>query len=82
MQIYGEIASFKKIKLGVRQGCVLFSLYSEIIILNLNGYPGGHNENKLRFADGAVLSAENKDLPLHRHCGRRKLKGKVELGIE
>ena len=42
----------QKIKPGVRQGCVLFPdlfyIYNEIIMQNLEGYPGikigGHNE--------------------------------------
>ena len=44
----------KKIKRGVRQGCVLsplFSLFSEIVMRNVKGYPGikvgGHNVNNL-----------------------------------
>ena len=66
-----EISAFQKIKRGVRQGCVLspdlFSLYSEIIMRNIEGQPGirvgGHNINNLRYADDAVLISENeKDL--------------------
>ena len=45
MRVDGEISSFNKIKCGVKQGCVLlspdlYSLYSEIIMPNLEGYPG------------------------------------------
>ncbi|GFO47360.1 endonuclease-reverse transcriptase [Plakobranchus ocellatus] len=57
------------IKRGVRQGCVLspdlFSLYSEIIMRNLENHPGikvgGQNINNLRYADDTVLIAENKE---------------------
>ena len=59
MRVEGEISAFQKIKRGVRQGCVLspdlFSLYSEIIMRNIEGQPGirvgGHNINNLRYAD-------------------------------
>ena len=71
MRVQGEISAFQKIKRGVRQGCVLspdlFSLYSEIIMPNIEGQPGirvgGHNINNLRYADDTVLISENeKDL--------------------
>ena len=71
MRVKGEISAFQKIKRGVRQGCVLspdlFSLYSEIIMRNIEGQPGirvgGHNINNLRYADDTVLISENeKDL--------------------
>ena len=71
MRVEGEISAFQKIKRGVRQGCVLspdlFSLYSEIIMRNIEGQPGirvgGHNINNLRYADDTVLISENeKDL--------------------
>ena len=43
----------------------LFSLYSEMIMWNLERYPGigvgGHNVNNLRFTDQTVLIAENKE---------------------
>ena len=43
----------------------LFSLYSEIIMPNLEGYQGikegGHNVNNLRYADDTILIAENKE---------------------
>ena len=73
MREEGEISAFQKIKRGVRQGCVLspdlFSLYSEIIMRNIEGQPGirvgGHNVNNLRYADDTVLISENeKDLEL------------------
>ena len=71
MRVEGEISAFQKIKRWVRQGCVLspdlFSLYSEIIMRNIEGQPGirvgGHNINNLRYADDTVLISENeKDL--------------------
>ena len=71
MRVEGEISAFQKIKRGVRQGCVLspdlFSLYSEIIMRNIEGQPGirvgGHNINNLKYADDTVLISENeKDL--------------------
>ncbi|GFO08467.1 endonuclease-reverse transcriptase [Plakobranchus ocellatus] len=71
MRVEGEVSKFQNIKRGVRQGCVLspdlFSLYSEIIMRNLEGHPGikigGSNINNLRYADDTVLIAENeKDL--------------------
>ena len=71
MRVEGEISAFQKIKRGVRQGCVLspdlFSLYSEIIMRNIEGQPGirvgGHNINNLRYADDTILISENeKDL--------------------
>ncbi|GFN90559.1 retrovirus-related pol polyprotein from type-1 retrotransposable element r2 [Plakobranchus ocellatus] len=43
----------------------LFSLYSEIIMRNLENHPGikvgGQNINNLRYADDTVLIAENKE---------------------
>ena len=69
MRVVREISSFKNIKPGVRQRCVLcsnlFSHYSEIIMQNLEGYPGikveWHIINNLRYIDIIVLIAENKE---------------------
>ena len=69
--VEGEISAFQKIKRGVRQGCVLspdlFSLYSEIIMRNIEGQPGirvgGHKINNLRYADDTVLISENEKRP-------------------
>ena len=63
---YGEITSFKKIKRGVRQACMLSPdlFCNNIVMPNLDGYlgmkEGGHNVNNLRCADDTVLIAENK----------------------
>ncbi|GFO26403.1 retrovirus-related pol polyprotein from type-1 retrotransposable element r2 [Plakobranchus ocellatus] len=64
-----KTSTFQDIKRGVRQDCVLspdlFSLYSEIIMRNLENHPGikvgGQNINNLRYADDTVLIAENKE---------------------
>ncbi|GFO06202.1 retrovirus-related pol polyprotein from type-1 retrotransposable element r2 [Plakobranchus ocellatus] len=69
MRIENKTSTFQDIKRGVRQGCVLspdlFSLYSEIIMQNLENHPGikvgGLNINNLRYADDTVLIAENKE---------------------
>ncbi|GFO02707.1 endonuclease-reverse transcriptase [Plakobranchus ocellatus] len=69
MRIENKTSTFQDIKRGVRQGCVLspdlFSLYSEIIMRNLENHPvikvGGQNINNLRYADNTVLIAENKE---------------------
>ncbi|GFN73966.1 retrovirus-related pol polyprotein from type-2 retrotransposable element r2dm [Plakobranchus ocellatus] len=69
MRIEKKPSTFQDIKQGVRQGCVLFpdlfSLYSEIIMRNLENHPGikvgGQNINNLRCADDTVLIAENKE---------------------
>ncbi|GFO01374.1 retrovirus-related pol polyprotein from type-1 retrotransposable element r2 [Plakobranchus ocellatus] len=69
MRIKNKTSTFQDIKRGVRQGCVLspdlFSLYSEIIMRNLENHPGikvgGQNINNLRYADDTMLIAENKE---------------------
>ncbi|GFN91009.1 endonuclease-reverse transcriptase [Plakobranchus ocellatus] len=69
MRIENKTSTFQDIKRGVRQGCVLspdlFSLYSEIIMRNLENHPGikvgGQDINNLRYADDTVLIAENKE---------------------
>ncbi|GFO41281.1 endonuclease-reverse transcriptase [Plakobranchus ocellatus] len=69
MRIENKTSTFQDIKRGVRQGCVLspdlFSLYSEIIMRNLENHPGikvgGQNINNLRYVDDTVLIAENKE---------------------
>ncbi|GFN87694.1 hypothetical protein PoB_001420000 [Plakobranchus ocellatus] len=65
MRIENKTSTFQDIERGVRQGCVLFSLYSEIIMQNLENHPGidvgGQNINNLRYADDTVLIAENKE---------------------
>ncbi|GFO08048.1 retrovirus-related pol polyprotein from type-1 retrotransposable element r2 [Plakobranchus ocellatus] len=69
MRVENKTSTFQDIKRGVRQGCVLspdlFSLYSEIIMQNLENHPGikvdGQNINNLRYADDTVLIAENKE---------------------
>ncbi|GFN86282.1 retrovirus-related pol polyprotein from type-1 retrotransposable element r2 [Plakobranchus ocellatus] len=69
MKIENKTSTFQDIKRGVRQGCVLspdlFSLYSEIIMRNLENHPGikvgGQNINNLRYAHDTVLIAENKE---------------------
>ncbi|GFO09438.1 retrovirus-related pol polyprotein from type-1 retrotransposable element r2 [Plakobranchus ocellatus] len=67
-EIY-DTGTFQDIKRGVRKGCVLspdlVSLYSQIIMRNLENHPGikvgGQNINNLRYADDTVLIAENKE---------------------
>ncbi|GFO24253.1 retrovirus-related pol polyprotein from type-1 retrotransposable element r2 [Plakobranchus ocellatus] len=69
MTIENKTSTFQDIKRGVRQGCVLspdlFSLYSEIIMRNLENHPGikvgGQNINNLRYVDDTMLIAENKE---------------------
>ena len=63
MKASNDFSSFKKIQRGVRQGCVLFSLYSENTLRLLKDFPGikfgGKMINNLRYADDTVLTAEN-----------------------
>ncbi|GFN85343.1 endonuclease-reverse transcriptase [Plakobranchus ocellatus] len=69
MRIENKTSTFQDIKRGVRQGCVLspdlFSLYSEIIMRNLDNHSGikvgGQSINNLRYSDDTVLIAENKE---------------------
>ncbi|GFN90606.1 endonuclease-reverse transcriptase [Plakobranchus ocellatus] len=69
MRVEYKTSTFQDIKRGVREGCVLspdlFSLYSEIIMRNLENHPGirvgGQNINNLRYADDTVVIAENKE---------------------
>ena len=59
----------RKIKRGVRQGCVLspllFNLYTEHIFRQIDELPrvkiGGRNINNLRYADDTVLLAETEE---------------------
>ena len=67
VRIGGELSGYKLIKRGVRQGCVmsphLFNIYSEMILRNLENYPGvkinGENINNIRYADDTVLIADS-----------------------
>ena len=67
IRVQNEESKCTKIIRGVRQGCVLspdlFSLYSEIILRNINDMPGikigGRNVSNRRYADDTVLIAEN-----------------------
>ena len=66
VRIGGELSEYTLIKRGVRQGCVmspdLFNIYSEMILRNLENYPGvkinGENINNIRYADDTVLIAD------------------------
>ena len=60
----------------------IFSLYSEIIMQNLEGYPGikvgGLNLNNLRHADDTVLlPKKKKPATIIRHSWIRKQKERV-----
>ena len=69
VRIGGELSEYKLIKRGVRQGCVmspdLFNIYSEMILRNLESYPGvkinGENINNIRYADDTVLIADSEE---------------------
>ena len=69
IRIGGELSEYKLIKRGVRQGCVmspdLFNIYSEMILRNLENYPGvkmnGENINNIRYADDTVLIADSEE---------------------
>ena len=69
VRIGGERSEYKLIKRGVRQGCVmshdLFHIYSEMILRNLENYPGvkinGENINNIRYADDTVLLADSEE---------------------
>ena len=68
-RICGELSLYKLIKRGVRQGCVmppdLFNIYSEMILRNLEYYPGvkinGENINNIRYAGDTVLIADSEE---------------------
>lgn len=65
MRVNGRESEWRRVKRGVRQGCVLspclFGLYSEIILRRTEDYPGiivgGQNINNIRYADDTVLIA-------------------------
>ena len=67
VRIGGELSEYKLIKRRVRQGCFmspdLFNIYREIILRNLENYPGvkinGENINNIRYADDTVLIADS-----------------------
>ena len=69
VRIGGEFSEYTLIKRGVRQGCVmspdLFNIYSEMILRNLENYPGvkinGENTNNIRYADDTVLIADSEE---------------------
>ena len=67
--INNNLTPWQEIKRGVRQGCPLspdmFSLYSEIILRDIEGEEGikigGVNINNIRYADDTVLIAETEE---------------------
>ena len=69
VRIGGELSEYTLIKRGVRQGCVMspdfFNIYSEMILRNLENYPGvkinGENINNIRYADDTVLIADSEE---------------------
>ena len=69
VRIGGELSEYTLIKRGVRQGCVmspdLFNIYSEMILRNLENYPGvkinGVNINNIRYAVDTVLIADSEE---------------------
>ena len=69
VRIGGELSEYKLIKRGVRQGCVmspdLLNIYSEMILRNLENYPGvkinEENINNIRYADDTVLIADSEE---------------------
>ncbi|GFO37936.1 hypothetical protein PoB_006444100 [Plakobranchus ocellatus] len=70
MRIENKTSTFQDKKRGVRQGCVLspdlFSLYSEIIMRNLENHPGIKNTNE------RVLNEANKRRSLVRTIRKRQ----------
>ena len=69
IRIEDKISTYKQIKRGVRQGCVLspdlFNLYSEQILREIKDLKGlvigGYNMNNLRYADDTVLISDSRD---------------------
>ena len=66
LRVDNELSEWKSVKRGVWQGCVLspdlFSLYSEMILRDIEGIGGitvrGRNINNVRFADDKIFVAE------------------------
>jgi hypothetical protein len=66
IKVKNEVSEWKQIRRGIRQGCVmspvLFSLYSENILRDIENIGGivveGRNINNVRFADDTVFLAE------------------------
>ena len=69
VRVEDELTEYVDIKRGVRQGCVmspvLFSLYAEIIMREIDDMEGirigGQNVNNVRYADDTVLIADSED---------------------